>query len=89
MFEGCTALTKAPVLPAPELRQNCYQSMFEGCANLTYIKCLATSINAVGCTTDWVVDVTADGTFVKAAAADWSSKEPGSGIPESFTVISE
>ena len=89
MFEGCTALTKAPVLPAPELRQNCYQSMFEGCTNLTYIKCLATSINAVGCTTDWVVDVTADGTFVKAAAADWSSKEPGSGIPESFTVISE
>lgn len=89
MFEGCTALTKAPVLPATVLRQDCYRSMFKGCTNLTYIKCLATSINAVGCTTDWVVDVTADGTFVKAASADWSSKESGSGIPENFTVTSE
>jgi len=85
MFEGCTALTKAPVLPAPELRQNCYQSMFEGCANLTYIKCLATSINAVGCTTDWVVDVTADGTFVKAANfTGWSTGD--NGIPSGWTV---
>lgn len=89
MFEGCTALTKAPVLPAAELRQNCYQSMFEGCTNLVYIKCLATSINAVGCTTDWVNGVEKEGTFVQAAAADWSSKENGSGIPVNFTVISE
>lgn len=89
MFEGCTALTKAPVLPAAELRQNCYQSMFEGCINLVYIKCLATSINAVGCTTDWVNGVEKEGTFVQAAAADWSSKENGSGIPVNFTVISE
>ena len=89
MFEGCTALTKAPVLPAAELRQNCYQSRFEGCINLVYIKCLATSINAVGCTTDWVNGVEKEGTFVQAAAADWSSKENGSGIPVNFTVISE
>ena len=89
MFEGCTALTKAPVLPAPVLRQDCYHSMFKGCSSLVYIKCLAASIDATGCTTDWVVDVTADGTFVKAAAADWSSKEDGSGIPENFTVNSE
>ncbi len=89
MFEGCTALTKAPVLPAAELRQNCYQSMFEGCTNLIYIKCLATSINAVGCTTDWVNGVEKDGTFVQAAGADWSSKEDGSGIPENFTVNSK
>lgn len=89
MFEGCTALTKAPVLPAPVLRHDCYRSMFKGCTNLVYIKCMATNINAIGCTTDWVEDVTADGTFVKAASADWSSKENGSGIPENFTVISE
>ena len=35
MFQGCTALTQAPSLPATTLAANCYSSMFEGCTALT------------------------------------------------------
>jgi hypothetical protein len=36
MFEGCSNLTEAPsVLPALELVDYCYQSMFRDCINLT------------------------------------------------------
>ena len=35
MFEGCTALTSAPELPATTLANNCYDSMFDGCTALT------------------------------------------------------
>jgi hypothetical protein len=34
MFYNCTALTKAPELPATTLADNCYASMFVGCTNL-------------------------------------------------------
>ena len=35
MFNGCTALTTAPELPATTLAQQCYQRMFNGCTALT------------------------------------------------------
>ena len=35
MFYGCTSLTKAPLLPATELANECYSSMFQGCTSLT------------------------------------------------------
>ena len=35
MFQGCTALTKAPKLPATTLETFCYYSMFQGCTSLT------------------------------------------------------
>ena len=35
LFENCTSLTKAPVLPATKLDQACYYHMFEGCQSLT------------------------------------------------------
>ncbi len=89
MFYGCSNLERAPVLPASTLVAYCYESMFTDCDKLNYIRCLATSIGATGCTTNWVNGVEEEGTFVKAATADWSSKEDGCGIPESFTVISE
>ena len=84
MFQGCTGLTRAPVLPAPTLATSCYYQMFKGCTNLNYIKCLATSF-ASGSTTDWVVGVNGNGTFVKDPNADWSSMSEGSGIPLYFT----
>ncbi len=34
MFYGCTALTKAPELPATTLKMGCYSQMFKGCSNL-------------------------------------------------------
>ena len=35
MFEGCTNLKKAPMLPASTLADNCYYYMFSRCTNLT------------------------------------------------------
>ena len=35
MFDGCTNLTTAPVLPATTLAGYCYNNMFYGCTNLT------------------------------------------------------
>jgi hypothetical protein len=35
LFEGCTALTQAPELPATELDLGCYTSMFRDCNRLT------------------------------------------------------
>lgn len=91
MFFDCTSLTRAPVLPAPTLTNYCYHTMFSGCSSLAYIKCLATSISATSCTTDWVQGVTkTEGTFVKATSANWSTGN--NGIPSTsppWTVTSE
>ena len=35
MFQGCTSLTTAPVLPATTLANSCYYYMFNGCTSLT------------------------------------------------------
>ena len=35
MFNGCTALTNAPALPAEQLADACYNGMFNGCTALT------------------------------------------------------
>lgn len=85
MFEGCTSLTKAPVLPAPTLSNSCYDEMFKSCSSLSYIKCLATDIGATNCTYNWVTGVAASGTFVKAnGMSGWSGGN--SGIPNGWTV---
>lgn len=34
MFQGCTALTRAPKLPATTLAERCYKHMFNGCTSL-------------------------------------------------------
>ena len=35
MFQGCTALTQAPALPATTMADYCYSYMFQGCTALT------------------------------------------------------
>ena len=35
LFNGCTSLVKAPVLPATTLAPSCYRDMFNGCTSLT------------------------------------------------------
>ena len=85
MFAGCTSLTGVTLLPAT-LDTSCYKSMFSGCTNLSYIKCLATTMTATDCTTGWVEGVASNGTFVKAASADWSVKTGNDGIPAGWTV---
>ena len=84
MFRNCFNLESAPELPALTLVQDCYSNMFSYCANLNYIKCLATEISATDCLTDWVINVSSQGTFVKAANTQWPSGT--SGIPEGWTV---
>ena len=71
-FMNCASLTTAPELPATTLTSGCYREMFDGCSSLTYIKCLATSISASYCTTNWVKNVSPTGTFVKdSSMSSW------------------
>ena len=85
MFYDCTNLTKGPDLPAATLVTECYKFMFRNCPKLNYIKCLATDISANNCTTDWLREVSASGTFVKAESmTGWTSGN--SGIPAGWTV---
>ena len=86
-FFGCTSLTTAPELPATTLVSNCYYQMFNDCTSLNYIKCLATNISANYCTSSWVRNVSATGTFIKAANTTWQAGI--SGIPSGWTVVDE
>lgn len=91
MFIGCTSLTAAPELPAATLAEGCYSSMFVGCSNLNYVKCLATDISADYCTANWLYNVAATGTFVKATdMTSWTvgpdADDNISGIPTGWTV---
>lgn len=65
MFAGCTSLTTAPELPATTLASSCYYCMFQNCTSLNSIKCLAMDISATDCTSSWVTNVSATGTFLK------------------------
>ena len=84
MFFRCTNLTEAPVLPATTLKNYCYKNMFAGCTNLNSVTCYANS-SALGATDDWLYDVAATGTFVKANEMEsWSTGK--NGIPSDWTV---
>ena len=49
MFNGCTALTQAPSLPATTLASSCYHSMFRGCTALTQAPSLPATTLAKTC----------------------------------------
>ncbi len=48
MFSGCTALERAPELPATTLASFCYESMFSGCTALTQAPALPATTLAEG-----------------------------------------
>ena len=52
MFEGCTALTSAPSLPATTMETSCYNKMFYGCTSLTTAPVLPATIMRPSCYTD-------------------------------------
>ena len=88
MFRDCTSLTTVPELAATILANGCYYCMFDGCTSLNYIKCLATNIPSSSCTSSWVNDVAATGTFIKAdSMSSWTIDEDG--IPSGWTVYTE
>ena len=49
LFDGCTSLTKAPILPATTLDDSCYNGMFSGCQSLTKAPELPATILALSC----------------------------------------
>ena len=63
-FSGCTSLTKAPNLPATELKSGCYKGMFANCSKLSEITVAFSSWDD-NSTTDWVVNVAPIGTFIR------------------------
>jgi len=83
MFEGCEGMEESPVLPALMLTKNCYSSMFSGCSSLSRVTCLATTTGGAY-TSNWLSDVAAHGTFIKASGASWSTGD--SGIPDDWSV---
>lgn len=84
MFNSCTSLTTAPELPVTTLASQCYMYMFSNCSNLNSINVSATSWDT-SYTTDWVLGVSATGTFTKPS--DTTIPEGTSGIPSGWTVI--
>ena len=85
MFGLCTSLTNAPDLPASALTPYCYYGMFAYANNVNRIKCLATDTGATLATTNWVLGVALEGTFIKDANANWGTGN--NGIPNGWTVI--
>ena len=49
MFRDCTALTRAPALPATTLAKYCYAYMFQGCTSLTTAPALPATTLAGSC----------------------------------------
>ena len=99
MFQGCTSLERAPELPAPIVADLAYSYMFEGCTSLNYVKCLAIDFEinpefgntAEDNVLNWLGNVAATGTFVKAASMnDWAVGPDAdgnvNGIPAGWTV---
>jgi hypothetical protein len=84
MFQNCTSLTTAPALPATALVDYCYGYMFKGCTSLNSVTCLMTGSTG-NPTRDWLSNVSATGTFTKAAGVTWGAGE--SGIPTGWTVV--
>ena len=84
MFFYNPYLVYAPILNAQILNEVSYEGMFNGCASLNYIKCLATDISAPSCTYHWLNNVSSTGTFVKDANTTW--RTGASGIPSGWTI---
>ena len=89
MFYRCTELTTAPKLPATTLTPSCYKQMFQNCNMLNSITMLATDISASNCLNDWVSNVAATGTFIKAPSMTSLPIDSSSGIPTGWTVIDD
>ena len=79
-----TSITKAPDLLVSSIPNGAYGGMFHEAPNVNFIKCLATNISVSG-TSNWVLRVASQGTFVKSANMnDWTIGS--SGIPTNWVV---
>ena len=85
MFYGCTSLTAAPALPATTLVSGCYSDMFSGCTKLNYIEAMFLDTPTTTYTSNWVLNVSTQGTFVKSSLATWDAYGSHA-IPTGWTV---
>lgn len=83
MYNGCTSLTTAPLLPAKTMGNNCYEQMFQGCSSLNYVRCGAEYLMG---TNNWLQGVAENGTFAAKSNVEWVSGP--SGIPTGWTRVS-
>jgi len=89
MFNGCKYLKGPVLLPATELVKECYREMFDGAKLLDAVITLAAKTNSAEyCTTNWLNNVSATGTFIRPdpeGVDDWAPNS-ASGIPKGWTV---
>ena len=86
MFMYCKSLVQAPELPATTLNFfGCYYSMFDGCARLNCVKCLATDASGDSCLYRWLANVASKGTF-ECDNKKYSKLDSPSGIPKGWTI---
>ena len=90
MFIKCSSLLAAPALPAAELKEYCYQSMFEQCSSLVTAPELPASYLAYECYAQMFKDCTSLN-YVKAMFTSWWSSSAVSdwlsGVSETGTYV--
>jgi hypothetical protein len=59
--------------------------MFLGCTRLNYIKAMFTTTPSATYTSNWVLNVSSTGTFVKNSAATWNVSGVN-GVPSGWTI---
>lgn len=85
-FYKCTALVRGPFIDMPVVPVRGLQDMFHDCSSLQEVKCNATNVSALYATSSWMQNVSATGTFYKAASmTSWSRSF--NGIPSGWTVV--
>ena len=89
LFNGCTALTTAPTLPATTLTSNCYARMFFRCSSLSSITVDFSVFNPTSATSSWIYGVAANGTFYcpTALGTNETITRGETYCPEGWTVI--
>ena len=80
-------MTKSPILRVATCVTNCYKEMFKGNGNLNEVICLMTS--DIGCTSDWLTNVSDTGIFKKSPLkTNWEKGETTKGkIPIGWTIV--
>jgi hypothetical protein len=68
------------------LADSCYSGMFQNCPRLNYIKAMFTTTPSSAYMQNWVSGVASSGTFVKNAAATWTTSCGISTYPCNWTV---
>ena len=88
MFRECKSLKRAPELPAEKLALECYNSMFLGCENLSFIQvgCMTLAPDSRIYTYDWVKDVLGEGTFIFPCGSTYDERGE-SKVPANFKIV--